>query len=116
MLRREDELEAAGALLGKPVASLFRDVRRMIIEDQLDRGVRRVSGIGQREEFDELAAAGSVLDQGMDLASEQVDPGQQADGSVALVFMIAGDGLVSARLRWQVWRRHADGLHARLLV
>ena len=84
-LRRKDELEAAGTLLGEPAACLFRDVRGMIVEDQLDRGVRRVSRIKQLEEFDELAAAVSVLDQRMDLAGEQVDPGEQADGAVALV-------------------------------
>jgi hypothetical protein len=37
VLGREDELEAAGTLLGEPVARLFRDVRRMIVEDQLTR-------------------------------------------------------------------------------
>src|SRR5258707_1365353 len=51
MRRREDELEAAGALLGEPVARLFRDVRRMIVEDQLDCGVRRVSRVQQLEKL-----------------------------------------------------------------
>src|ERR1700746_2524293 len=50
MLGGEDELESAGRLLGEPVAGFFRDVRRMIVEDQLDRGVRRVSRIKQVEE------------------------------------------------------------------
>jgi hypothetical protein len=31
----------------------------------------------------------AIFDAGMDLASEQVDPGQQAQRTVALVFMIA---------------------------
>src|SRR4029077_12112489 len=55
----------------------------------LDRCIGRVSGIEELEEFDELAAAVTVFDEGMDLASEQINPGQQAERAVALVFMIA---------------------------
>ena len=33
----------------------------MIIEDQLDRGAGRISGVETLEEFDELAAAVAVL-------------------------------------------------------
>jgi len=44
--RGEDKLEAAGALAGEPVARLFRDMGRMIVEDQFYGGVRRVSRIG----------------------------------------------------------------------
>jgi hypothetical protein len=47
----------------------------MVVEDQLDRRVGRVSGIEKLEEFDELAAAVAVFDQGVDLAGEQIDPG-----------------------------------------
>src|SRR5882672_12575401 len=43
VLWREHELEAAGALLGEPVARLLGDMRRMIVEDQLDRGLRRIA-------------------------------------------------------------------------
>jgi hypothetical protein len=43
-------------------------------------------------------------------------PSQQADGAVALVFMIAGDSRVNGGRRRQVRGRHADRLHARLLV
>ncbi len=46
----------------------------------------------------------------------KVDASQQADGAVALVFMIAGDSRVNAGHRRQVRCRHADRLHARLLV
>jgi hypothetical protein len=34
---------------------------------QLDRGVGRIGGVEELEEFDEFAAAMAVLDQGMDL-------------------------------------------------
>ena len=69
----------------------------MIIEDQLDRGAGRVSGTEKFEEFDELAAAVTFLDQGMDLPGEQIDPGQQAERAMALVLVIPREGRVGAR-------------------
>jgi hypothetical protein len=50
----------------------------VIVENQLDRRVGRTGGIEQFEEFDELAAAVAVPDQGMDFAGDQIDPSQQA--------------------------------------
>jgi hypothetical protein len=42
---RECELEAVRGLIGVPSFGLLGDVRRMIVEDQLDRCVGRISGI-----------------------------------------------------------------------
>jgi hypothetical protein len=61
----------------------------MVVQDQLDRRAGWVSGIEKFEEFDELAAAMTLLDQGMNLPSDQIDPGQQAERAMAPVFMIA---------------------------
>src|SRR5260221_10128865 len=74
----------------------------MIVEDQADRGVRRIGGVDQLEKVDELAAAVAVLDQGMDFAGDEIDPGQQTDRAVALVFKLAGEGRGHARLGRQV--------------
>jgi hypothetical protein len=79
VLGREGELEPAGWLGGQPSSGFFRDVRGMIVEDQLDRGAGRIGGIDKLEELDELSAAVAVPDQGMDLAGEQINPGQQAE-------------------------------------
>ena len=57
----------------------------MIVEDQLDRCVGRIGGVEKLEEFDEFAAAVAIPDQGMDLAGEEVDAGQQTDRAMALV-------------------------------
>src|SRR5271157_4636817 len=89
VLGREDELESTGRLLGEPSLGLFGDVRRMIVEDQLDRRMARIGGVEELEEFNEFAAAVAVLDEGVDLAGEQIDAGQQADRSVALVLVVA---------------------------
>ena len=97
VLGREGEREATGWLDGKPGLGFFGDMRRMVVEDQLDRHVGRVSGIEKLEEFDELAAAVAVFDQSVDLAGEQIDPGQQAERAVALVLMIARECRVGAR-------------------
>ena len=57
----------------------------MIVEDQLDRGAGRIGGIEKLEEFDELAAAVAIPDERVDLAGEQIDPGQQAERAMAFV-------------------------------
>ena len=82
----------------------------MIVEDQLDRGMARIGGIDKLQEFDELAAAMAVPDQGVNLAGQQIDAGQQADRATTFVFMIAGEGRVSARLGRQVRRGRRNRL------
>src|SRR5580704_4149360 len=84
VFRREGEPEAAARASGEPGFGLSRDVRGMIVENQPDRGVGRIGGIEQLEEFDELAAAMAVSDQGVDLAGEQINSGQQAERAVTL--------------------------------
>ena len=46
----------------------------MIIEDQLDRGAGRISGVETLEEFDELPAAVAVSDERMDLPGSRSIP------------------------------------------
>src|SRR5215469_10571534 len=89
VLGREGELEAAGGLLCEPGLGLLGDVCRMIVEDQLDRGMARIGGIDKLKEFDELAAAMAILDKGVNLTGQQIDAGQHADRAVTFVFMIA---------------------------
>src|SRR5437660_757764 len=89
MLRRKSELESAGGLLGEPSSGLPGDMGGMVVEDQVDRRMGRIGRVDQLEELDELAATVSFLHQGMHLAGQQVDAGQQRDRAVALVFMIA---------------------------
>ena len=50
MLGREGELEAAIRSSGEPSSGLSRDMRGMIVEDQLDRGAGRIAGIEKLEE------------------------------------------------------------------
>ena len=53
MRGREGEFEAADRLLGEPSLGLIGNVRGMIIEDQLDRGMDRIGGVEKLEKFDE---------------------------------------------------------------
>ena len=76
VLGREDEFEAPGRLLGEPSLGLLGDVRGMIVEDQLDRRMGRIGGVEEFEEFNEFAASVAVLDEGVDLAGEQINAGQ----------------------------------------
>ena len=55
MLWREDEAEAALALCGKPLVGFLRQVRRMIVQNNLDRGIRRVGRIELLEKANEFA-------------------------------------------------------------
>src|SRR5208337_693135 len=96
VLGREDEFESAGRLLGEPSLGLLRDVRGMIVEDQLDCRMGRIGDVEELEEFNEFAAAVAVLDESVDLAGEQIDAGQQADRAVALVLVVARQGRMSA--------------------
>jgi hypothetical protein len=97
---RKGELEATGRSSGEPSSGFFRDVRRMIVEDQLDRSASRISVIEEFKEFDELSAAVAIFDQSMDLAGEQIDPCQQAEGAVAFVLMITRDKMASHDPPW----------------
>src|SRR6201998_4828379 len=116
MLWREHEAEAALALCGKPLVGLLRHVRRMILQNDLDRGTRRLGCVHLLEKADEFARAVAIFDSGMNLAGEPIDPRQQAQRSKALVFMVACDAAMLARERRQVRRRVGDRLDARLLV
>jgi hypothetical protein len=116
MLGREGELEAAVRLGREPGPGLFRDVSRMIVEDQVNRRVGGIGRIKELEEFDELPAAMAVFDQGVDLAGQQIDAGQEAYGTVAFVFVITGESRMLARHRRKVGSGVFDRLNARLLV
>src|SRR5208337_3235746 len=85
VLGREDKFETADRLTGEPSLCLLGDVRGMIVEDQLDCRMGRIGGVEKPEKFDEFAAAVAVLDQGVNLAGQQVDAGQQTDRAVALI-------------------------------
>jgi len=87
----------------------------MIAEDQLDRHMARIVGVEELEEFDEFAASAAVLDESIDLTGDEIDAGQQADCALALVFVVAREGVSAGRGR-QVRGGRGDGLNARLLV
>src|ERR1700741_1716428 len=70
------KVKTTGPLGCEPGLGFLGDVRGMIIEDQLDGRVRRIGGIEKLEEFDKLSAAVTILDQGMDFPSQQIDPSQ----------------------------------------
>src|SRR5258708_34810711 len=100
----EGELEAADRARGEPRFGFLGDVGRVIVEDELDGGADRISGIEKLKEFDELSAAMAGFDQGVDLAGEQINPRQQTERAMALVFMITPEGRVDATHGRQIRR------------
>src|SRR3979490_121600 len=97
-------------------ARVSPEVRRMIIEDQLDRGTGRISGVETLEEFDELPAAVAVPDERMDLPGKQVDSSQQAQRAMTFVLVIPCKGGSDRRLTRQIGVSRCDGLDSRLFV
>jgi hypothetical protein len=71
VLGSENEFKAVRGVLCDPGSGLFGDVCRIIVEDQLDRGVGRIGGVEKLEEFDEFTASVAILNQGMDLAGDE---------------------------------------------
>jgi hypothetical protein len=116
VLGREGEFEATFGLVGEPCPGLLGDVRGMIVEDQLDLRMGRVGSVEELEKFDEFAAAMAVPDEGVDLAGQEIDAGQQADRTMALVLVIACEGCVPARFGRKVRGRIGDRLDTGLLV
>src|SRR6266481_3440457 len=112
VLGREGELEAARRSGSEPGFCLLGDVGGMIVEDQTDCRMDRIGGIDELQKLDELAATVAVLDQGMDFAGDEIDPGQQADRAVALVLKLAREGRVHARLGRQVRDRKSTRLNS----
>jgi hypothetical protein len=113
-LGREGEFEATFGLVGEPCPGLLGDVRGMIVEDQLDLRMGRVGSVDELEKFDEFAAAMAVPDEGVDLAGQEIDAGQQADRTMALVLVIACEGCVPARFGRKVRGQHIDASQVRL--
>ena len=72
MLRLEGEFEAPRGLLREPRFGFLGDVGGVIVVDHFDRRVRRVSLIEQLEEFDELATAMAILDQGVNSVKRSI--------------------------------------------
>ena len=116
MLGRDGKLEASGRSSVEPGSCFSRYVRGMIIEDQLDRGAGRISGVETLEEFDELPAAVAVSDERMDLPGKQVDSGQQAQRAMTFVLVIPREARVDAGLGRQIGCGGRDGLDSRLFV
>ena len=116
MLGREGKLEALRRSSVEPGSCFSRYVRRMIVEDQLDRGAGGISGVETLEEFDELPAAVAVSDERMDLPGKQVDSGQQAQRAMTFVLVVPREGRVDAGFGRQIGCRRCDGLDSRLFV
>src|SRR5258707_15571 len=116
VLGREGKFETTVRLGGEPGLRLLGDVSRVIVEDQLDRGVGRIGGVEEFQELDELAAAMAVPDQGMDFTGEEINPSQQTERAVALVLKVTREARMHARYWRQIRCCVRDRLDTRLLV
>jgi hypothetical protein len=88
----------------------------MIIQDEVDRRVGGIAFVEKFEKLDELPTAVALFDQGVNLAGNKVDAGQQADRAVALVFMVAGEGRMNTGFGRQIGGRRCNRLNTGLFV
>ena len=88
----------------------------MIVENKLDGSGGRVCAIKELQEFNELSAAVTISDQGMNLSGKQINPSQQAERTVPFVLMITCESRVHAGVGRQIGRGRCDGLDAGFLI
>lgn len=93
--------EPARRLAFEPRLGLLEHVGRVVVEGQLDRGLRGRGGVGLVKEAHELARPMASLDAGRRLAGQQAGAGQQAPRAVALAFVVTRYGRVRSGPRWQ---------------
>jgi len=88
----------------------------MIVEHDANRGPVRIVSVQALEQHDEFAAAMARLYVGDDFAGVQVQRGDDRQGTVANILVVAPDAGVLARNGWQVSSDSAQHLYAGLLV
>src|SRR4249920_4263189 len=79
VLGDEGEPESPPRLIRKPSFGLTRDVRGVIVQDEMDRRIGWVGAIQELKKLDEFPAAVAIFDQSMDLAAHKIDACEQAD-------------------------------------
>ena len=107
VLGGEDKGEAAFRLGGEPSLSLLGDVRRMIVEDQLDRRMARIGGVEELEELNDSRLRWRSLTRAWTWPVSRSMPASRLDRAVALVLVVAPEGRMPAGLGRQV--RGGDG-------
>ena len=88
VLRRQRLLKAIRARRQEG-PRFFRDVCRMVVEDQSNSAVGRVAGVQVFQQIDELAAAVPSFDAGGYMAIVQIQRRQAGIGAQSLAFVIA---------------------------
>ena len=94
----------------------FRDVCRVVVEDQSNRAVGRIAGVQVFQQIDELAAAVSPFDAGGYMAVVQIQRRQDGTSAQSLVFVIATDcGMFTGNGR-QIRSGIGEGLQTWFLI
>ena len=88
----------------------------MFVEDDFNRGVRRVGRVEELQELDEFAAAVALFDQGMDVTGEQIDACHQGHSAVPFILVIAHHGWAGAGQRRAIRRGRTDCLDPWFLI
>ena len=85
-------------------------VRNDLAEDQLDRGAGRIGGIEKLEELTNSRLRWRSPTSAVDLAGEQIDPGQQVERAMGVCTHDPARSSGMAAWHWRNWCRRGDGL------
>ena len=111
MLGRQHVLKPIGPT-GQIEAGFFGYVRRVVVQNDPDRAIRRIVVVKILEERNKFAASVPPFDASCDMAFMEIQRGKNGTGAKPLVFMIAAHVGMLARDRSQIGGCIGDGLQA----
>src|SRR5258708_3848023 len=91
-------------------------MRRVVVENDADSGLRWVVVVDHRQELDELATAMTLGDESMYVSGREINAGEKRQSPESDVLEFARVSLVQRRNRGEIWTCRADGLDAGLLI
>ena len=111
MLGRQHVLKPIGTT-GQIEVGFFGYVRRVVVQNDPDRAIRRIVVVKILEERNKFAASVPPFDASCDMAFMEIQRGKNGTGAEPLVFMIAAHVGMLARDRPQIGGGIGDGLKA----
>src|SRR5665213_57040 len=115
VLRREHKLKSL-RMKTEPALRLFRNVCRVIVEQEANAGLRRIALVEFAQQGDEIRTGMMVADDLCDPPGVEIETGQQRYRSQAFIFIVPEMSGKLPRRRRAVWCGGSQRLNARLLV
>ena len=88
----------------------------MIIEDQLNRYVRRINNIEKLKKIDKFTATITILKQHIKLNSDKINNKQQTDHNMTLIYILTYENHIHNKLKQQIKSSRYDKIYNKLLI